>query len=94
VMLRTLTHRKHIVFAGICGARIVLHWGRLVVTRRQGRTAVHEYHESDKKPGCLEWAIIVAIVVVIVLAALVLLGPQQVAMCSGGPTQTPTHLAC
>jgi hypothetical protein len=37
---------------------------------------VHEYHESDKKPGCLEWGIIIAIVVVVVIAALILIGPQ------------------
>jgi hypothetical protein len=37
---------------------------------------VHEYHESDKKPGWLEWAIIIVLVVVVVIACLVLLGPQ------------------
>ena len=33
-------------------------------------------HESDKKPGWLEWAIIVLLIVILVIAALILLGPQ------------------
>ena len=37
---------------------------------------MHEYHESDKKPGWLEWAIIIALVVVVVIAILILRGPQ------------------
>ena len=36
---------------------------------------MHEYHESDKKPGWLEWAIIIVLIVVVVLAYLVLVGP-------------------
>ena len=37
---------------------------------------MHEYHESDKKSGWLEWAIIIALAVVVVIAALIVIGPQ------------------
>jgi hypothetical protein len=47
---------------------------------------MHEYHESDKKSGWLEWALIIILVVLVVIACLILLGPQiaQVYPESGG----------
>ena len=50
---------------------------------------------SDRPRGAgpLEYALLIAVLAVVVVATLVLLGPQ-ISFCSAPPSQTPTHLEC
>jgi hypothetical protein len=61
----------------------------LSVSRRQGRTTVDE---PKWKPGWLEWALIIALVVAVVILALFILGPQYGVIYQHGPDNLWLHI--